>query len=130
MKSRFFIAAALMAALFTGCKCSDNTLKGDNWHVEDGVIVTDEPKRAAGQESMLAFRADPIPVVRVGFVGLGMRGPGAVSRFTHLEGVEIKALCDKYPERAHAQQRILTNAGLPEATEYSGDEAFKCGHAA
>ena len=125
MKSRFFIAAALVAALFTGCKSSDNTLKGDNWHVEDGVIVTDEPKRAAGQESMLAFRADPIPVVRVGFVGLGMRGPGAVSRFTHLEGVEIKALCDKYPERAHAQQRILTNAGLPEATEYSGDEGYK-----
>ena len=121
MKKMLF-AVALVATMMAGCT---SLPKGDNWHVENGVIVTDEPARAAGQQSMLEFRADPIPVVRVGFVGLGMRGPGAVSRFTHLEGVEIKALCDKYPERATAAQRILTNAGLPEATEYSGEEGYK-----
>lgn len=117
-----YLFLALAALACVSCKTYP---KGENWHVEDGVIVTDEPSRAAGQQSMLEFRADPIPVVRVGFVGLGMRGPGAVSRFTHLEGVEIKALCDKYPERATAAQRILTNAGLSEATEYSGEEGYK-----
>ena len=33
-------------------------------------------------------------VVRVGFVGLGMRGPGAVERFTYIPGTQIVALCD------------------------------------
>ena len=125
MKKQLILALAFVAALMTSCKSSDKPLAGQNWHVENGVIVTNEPRRAAGQQSMLEFYTDPIPVVRVGFVGLGMRGPGAVSRFTHLEGVEIKALCDKYPDRAHACQRYLTNAGMPEAAEYSGEEGYK-----
>lgn len=122
MKKLSFLVLSVATLLCVGCQTCP---KGDNWHVEKGVIVMDEPTRAAGQESMLEFRADPIPVVRVGFVGLGMRGPGAVGRFTHLEGVEIKALCDKYPERASKAQKILVNAGLPEATEYSGEEGYK-----
>lgn len=52
-------------------------------------------------------------VVRVGFIGLGMRGPGAVERFTHIEGTEIKALCDLYPERAAAAQEILKRPAVP-----------------
>ncbi|MBO7498937.1 MAG: Gfo/Idh/MocA family oxidoreductase [Bacteroidaceae bacterium] len=124
-KQHLILAVACLATLITGCKSSEKPLAGSNWHVEDGVIVVNEPHRAAGQQSMLEFYTDPIPVVRVGFVGLGMRGPGAVSRFTHMEGVEIKALCDKYPDRAHACQRYLTNAGMPEAAEYSGDEGYK-----
>jgi len=125
MKKHLILALALTAALFTSCKSSDKPLAGANWHVEDGVIVTNEPQRAAGQQSMLEFRAKPLPTVRVGFVGLGMRGPGAVSRFTHLDGVEIKAFCDKYADRAHACQRYLKEAGMPEAAEYSGEEGYK-----
>ena len=85
-KQHLILAIACLATLITGCKSSEKPLAGSNWHVEDGVIVVNEPHRAAGQQSMLEFYTDPIPVVRVGFVGLGMRGPGAVSRFTHMEG--------------------------------------------
>jgi len=56
-----------------------------------------------------------IETVRVGFIGLGMRGPGAVSRFTHIPGVEIVALCDLYADRVEKTQVILDNAGLPRA---------------
>ena len=85
-----FCAALLMGVMLQSC-CGGDTcaIAGDNYKLQDGMIVFDEPARAAGQQSMLGFAADPIPVVRVGFVGLGMRGPGAVQRFTHLEGVEI-----------------------------------------
>ena len=89
------------------------------------MIVFDEPSRAAGQESMLGFAAEPIPVVRVGFVGLGMRGPGAVNRFTHLEGVEIKGLCDLKQENVSKCQPMLERAGMPKAAEYVGEEAYK-----
>ena len=101
------------------------TTHGTKYSIKNGVIEFKEPKRAKGQESMLEFRAEPMKVVRVGFVGLGMRGPGAVERFTHIPGVEIKALCDKYADRAAGCQRYLEKAGMPKATEYSGDEGYK-----
>ncbi len=90
-----------------------------------GMLKTDTPPRPIGQTDMLGFRCDPIPTVRVGFIGLGMRGPGAVHRFTQLEGVEIKALCDLYPERVEKAQKILSDNNLPSAAEYSGEEGWK-----
>ena len=45
------------------------------------AITTPVPPRPDGQTHMLAFAADPIDTVRVGFIGLGMRGPRAVERF-------------------------------------------------
>lgn len=108
------------------CNESENKFKASvNYKIIDGMIVLDEPQRAAGQKSVLEFRTAPMPVVRVGFVGLGMRGPGAVSRFTKIEGTEIKALCDKYADRAERCQGYLENAGMPKATIYSGDEGYK-----
>ena len=89
-------------------------------------IVLDQPARPAGQEDVIALTAPKMDTVRVGFIGLGMRGPGAVKRFTYLEGVKIVALCDIHPERVEAAQQILKKAGLPEAVGYSGtEEAWK-----
>lgn len=89
--------------------------------VRPQMITTDVPERVAGQTDMIQFAAEPISTVRVGFVGLGMRGPGAVRRFTHIPGVEIVALCDLRSERVEYTQEILRKAGLPDAIGYSGD---------
>ena len=75
--------------------------------------------------NMCGFAAPKLPTVRIGFVGLGSRGPGAVERMSFIEGVEIKALCDKIPERATKAQDILLKAGLPKAKEYSGEDGWK-----
>ena len=119
--SNLIIALLVMVACVACC----NTPSGENYKTKGGMIVFDEPARAAGQESMLGFAADPIPVVRVGFVGLGMRGPGAVNRFTHLEGVEIKGLCDLEQKNVSKCQPMLERAGMPKAAEYVGEEAYK-----
>ena len=89
------------------------------------MIVFDEPARVAGQESMLGFAAEPIPVVRVGFVGIGMRGSAAVQRFTHLQGVEVKGLCDLVQENIDKCQKMLTDAGMAAADGYTGEEDYK-----
>ncbi len=97
----------------------------ENYSVVDGVIVFDEPVRTQDQHSVLQLTVDPIPVVRVGFIGLGMRGPGAVKRFTYIDGVEIRALCDLYPEQVEMSQKILAERGFPAADPYSGEEGWK-----
>ena len=115
MKKLLILLAALGGILlFSGCES-----KG--WKTVDGVIVFDTPAREPGQKSVLGLKTAPMETVRVGFIGLGMRGPGAVERFTHLDGVEIKALCDLYPERVDSAQAILVRRGFPEAAPYGGD---------
>lgn len=87
-----------------------------------GPIKTDVPERPAGQTDMVGFAADPIDTVRVGFIGLGMRGPGAVERFTHIPGTKIVALCDLDSANTAKSAKIVTNAGMPEPAMYYGDE--------
>ena len=91
----------------------------------DGIIRTEIPQRPSGQEDLVGFRCAPMETVRVAFIGLGMRGPGAVERFTHIPGVEITALCDLYPERVEKTQEILVKANRPKAAAYSGEEGWK-----
>ena len=90
------------------------------------MIETLTPQRAEGQKSVLGLTNTPMKTVRVGFIGLGMRGPGAVKRFTHIPGVEIKALCDLHMDRAEKAQKILQKEGFPNAALYGGsEEAWK-----
>lgn len=90
------------------------------------TIKTTVPERPAGVTDMVGFAADPIDTVRVGFIGLGMRGPSAVERFVHIPGSKVTALCDVEPDRVTKSQEILTKAGLTAAAEYTGsDDAWK-----
>ncbi|WP_153800801.1 Gfo/Idh/MocA family protein [Foetidibacter luteolus] len=77
------------------------------------------------QFNMCGYAAPKLDKVKIAFIGLGMRGPGAVQRMSHIEGVEIVALCDKYADRASKAQKILEKAGLPKAKEYSGNDGWK-----
>ena len=63
--------------------------------------------------------------VRVGFIGLGMRGPGAVERFTYLQGATVTALCDLYPEPVAAAQAVLASRGVAPAVEFTGPSGWK-----
>ena len=116
-KSVLFLACAV---LLSAC-CSS----GDGYRIKDGVIVFDEPAPANGQEDMLLFAADPIDTVRTGFIGLGMRGPDAVRRFTYIDGAKVVALCDLEADRVARSQEILAGRGKPAAAEYSGEDGWK-----
>ena len=123
MRQKFIIAVAL--TVFTLLPVD---LWGQfNWPytIQDGTIVTKVPQRPAGQESAMGLTVDKIPVVRVAFVGLGMRGPDAVERWTHIPGIEVKALCDHERYRAEACQDILCKASMPAADIYYGEDGYK-----
>src|SRR5512136_2089926 len=84
-------------------------------------------KEASEQEhkqhfNMCGYSAPKLDKVRVGFIGLGNRGPVNVDAIAYVEGVEIKALCDKRMVRVENSQKILSKHGLPPASEYGGSE--------
>ena len=110
------LLAGVCSFLFAACTAASSSGQ---------YITTSTPPRAAGQQSVLGLRVAPIDTVRVGFIGLGMRGPSAVERFTHLEGVKINALCDLLPENVAKSQQILSARGSAPAAGYSGEEAWR-----
>ncbi|WP_236973783.1 Gfo/Idh/MocA family protein [Membranihabitans maritimus] len=58
-------------------------------------------------QNMSGFAAPKMDKVRVGIIGLGQRGPGAVNRLSKIQGVEIKALCDIREDKAlKAKERL------------------------
>jgi hypothetical protein len=94
--------------------------------------ATDEQmERSEGYEkkaqrfNMSGYAAPKLSTVRIGIVGLGMRGSDAVERLSYIDGVEITSLCDKYPDRVAAAQKTLEKMGRPKAKEYSGQEGYK-----
>ncbi len=93
------------------------------YRIVNGRIELPVPERPKGQKDVLQLTTAPIPNLRVAFIGLGMRGPGAVERFTKIDGVEIVALCDVRPERVALVNKRLEKAGKPKALEFSGDTA-------
>ncbi len=87
-------------------------------------IKTEVPARPAGQSDVLELKTDPLPTVRIAFIGLGMRGPGAVDRMTHIKGVEIIALCDVEQKNTEKVNKMLVEKGLPKAQEFYGDTSI------
>lgn len=127
MKKNHNIAFWLLVLVISMCCCTSNKEEeAKNYKIIDNAIVFDEPQRAEGQTSMLQFAAEPLETVRIGFVGLGMRGPDAVNRMTYIDGVKAVALCDLLPENIEKVQRnVLEAKDLPRAAEYVGPEAYK-----
>jgi len=76
--------------------------------------------------NMCGYSAPKLDKIRIGFVGLGNRGPGAVERMSYIEGVDIVGLCDKFEDRVERVQQLLEKKGLPRAISYSGSsDAWK-----
>ena len=112
-------SAALLLGTAVSCKSEEKCCN------KGGAIEVAVPERPAGQQSALGMTADPIETVRIGFIGLGMRGSGAVPRYCYIPGVEIKALCDLRQECVDYSQATLANHGLPAADSYVGEDAWK-----
>ena len=105
-------------------------LKGTAWMGATAALAGCQLNRlgfgAGGQ--MQNFALKPMKRVRVGFVGIGGRGTGAVHRVSMIPGVEVVALCDKLQEcvdRNLAWLKERKYPGVEKIRTYVGDEAYK-----
>ena len=85
---------------------------------------------AAGVESlagapMQGFRTKPMAEIRVGLVGVGMRGWRALHRLSMVPGVRVTAMCDIFQDRLDRERAWLKEYKKPAAKEYVGEEAYK-----
>lgn len=112
-------AGGLLLSGLTGYASYDE-LKND---VSGGISKSKKHKQIF---NMCNYAAPAIPVVRIGYVGIGSRGSWAVTRMLNMKGVEIKALCDVREAAVKQNQGTLRKFGWPAAAEYYGDvNAFK-----
>lgn len=81
--------------------------------------------------NVLHLTCPPIPVLRIGFVGLGNRGILAIERYMHLEGVEVKAICDLRPQNIERAAALLSRFNRSAATAYGEEGGWRqlCGRA-
>lgn len=75
--------------------------------------------------NMNGYAAPAMDKVRIGFIGLGMRGPTHVKGFSHIEGVEIKGLCDIRQEKAEVSLASLKNSNHKPELYYGSADAWK-----
>ena len=76
---------------------------------------------------MQGFAAAPLRRVRVGIIGLGNRGKGAVHRLAMVPGVDVVALCDIREEVLQEQLKWLKDEGhpAPKRTFSGSEESWK-----
>ena len=117
----------LLAAVAALCALACSQAPEYGYTIKNNQIVYNTPPRPADQQSMLGFAAEPIDHdIRIGLIGLGDRGTGAVRRLPHVEGAVIVALCDLYPDRVERAQEILEkNFNYRALHEFSGPEGYK-----
>ena len=111
---KIVVISFIFATLF-GCHSSKDT-------VTSKITANVRP---VGQKNVLQLTAEPIETVRVGFIGLGSRGKSAVYRYTFLEGVEIKALCDLKEDFVKQAQKTVISKKSKNAEEYVGEDSWK-----
>ena len=127
MKKLKFFSLAFAAMLSLGFQSANaqSLSPTTKWHWNKGKIVIETPQRPEGQKDVLGLALPKKKVVRIGLVGLGMRGPGAVENFSLIPGVQVVALCDYEEKRAVKQNERLRKNGLAPAAVYYGEKGYE-----
>jgi len=95
---------------------------GENTQPISGFKV---PSGERWNKTVMGMKSEPLDKVRIGLIGLGMRGLDGCDRLLKVDGVQITAVCDIIPERVEAARKLVVAAGQPEPACYSsGDEAW------
>ena len=86
------------------------------------------PKKSpfSKNKTVMGLTTSKMHTVRIGFIGVGERGYGHVKHCCHIEGVEIKAICDLHQDVLDKSSQYVISQGLTQPDQYTGaDLAYK-----
>ncbi len=91
------------------------------------ALSLSRPQAAQAQMTIAKANAfKPLETVRIGFVGIGVKGSQHLGILMNLEGVEIRAVCDVLEGQCREAQAQVKRLGKPEPKAYfNGDWDFK-----
>jgi len=105
-----------------GVGLAGGIMKGFAKETESNAVFTLEDKVFGNERfNMSGYAAPKIDTVRVGFIGLGQRGPTHLNNMTKLAGVSIMGLCDIREDYALKAQKQIQDSGQ-KPTIYSGSK--------
>lgn len=81
--------------------------------------------KSENRTHVLGLTHPPIPVVRIGLIGLGNRGLLTLERYMLIEHVEIKALCEIRQGNLLKGQAALAKGGHPAAIGYTEKDGWQ-----
>lgn len=88
---------------------------------DNNIFSQHNGKFNAQRFNMSGYAAPKLETVRVGFIGLGNRGPAHLKNMTKLEGVQIMGLCDLRPASV-LNAKKLVQGSEHNPTIYSGNK--------
>jgi hypothetical protein len=103
------------AGILPGCTATKNSKSNL------GDIYAQAIKKHNLRFNMNGYAAPKIDTVRIGIIGLGARGTDTVALLPHIEGLDIKAICDLVPQKTETAKKTLASLGFHPDT-YSGKE--------
>lgn len=122
-RRKFFQIAGVAGAGIVGGGLSSFTKSNGQPNGSPLSAINPSAAKAHRQQfNMCGYAAPKLETVRIGFIGLGGRGLGAVRRIVNIDGVKVVAFGDKDPKQVAEAQKILKKHGLAAAKEYSGNE--------
>src|SRR5882672_5423786 len=84
-----------------------NMMKAYAAHIDQDAIRNQLNKTHNQQFNMSGYAAPKLDTVRIGFIGLGNRGPAHLDQTIKVEGMEVKALCDLRADRVDEAKKRL-----------------------
>jgi len=118
---RNFIKIAAAGSVALGLAPVSNVFGTLN-NPEEKLLYTGSKVPASKGKSVMGLRCEPLKTVRIGLIGLGMRGSESLRRLLQVEGAEVIAIADVVPKAVKDANKQITDAGLKAALEFTGEE--------
>ncbi len=91
-------------------------------HDDDDSESAEWSGRGRGQETMIGVKFDPRDVVRIGIVGVGLRGTSTLGEFLAIDKVVVNAVCDIVKEKCLRAGQMIEKAGQKAPALYFNGE--------
>ena len=90
--------------------------------VDSHSLSDDQSRLQRERQTMIGVRFEPRGVVRIGMVGVGLRGTSTLGEFLAIDKVVVAAVCDVVKEKCERAAHMIEKAGQKTPAIYAAGE--------